>query len=156
MSYSGKHDCCLREQRIALETAAKSFADIYDSIERLLRNMKNAQDCFEEAENEIKMNEEKFAQYIANSKIISDTTKDNFKECIEKYDTLIIDFYADWCGPCKMVARDIFPQKIAGDYFNREFVNIKIDMEKANKWIANGAQPTDTVKVLLKKSGITE
>ncbi len=29
---------------------------------------------------------------------------------------------------------------------------IKIDMEKANNWIANGAQPTDTVKVLLKKA----
>ena len=27
---------------------------------------------------------------------------------------------------------------------------VKIDMEKAQKWIANGAQPTDTVKKLLK------
>ena len=31
---------------------------------------------------------------------------------------------------------------------------VKIDMEKANKWIANGAQPTDTVRALLKKSEI--
>ena len=31
---------------------------------------------------------------------------------------------------------------------------INIDSEKAAKWIANGAQPTDTVKDLLKKSGI--
>ncbi len=31
-------------------------------------------------------------------------------------------------------------------------VTVKIDMEKANNWIANGAQPTDTVKVLLKKA----
>ena len=31
---------------------------------------------------------------------------------------------------------------------------IKIDAEKAKKWIANGAQPTDTVRVLLKKSEI--
>ena len=30
---------------------------------------------------------------------------------------------------------------------------IKIDSEKAKKWISNGAQPTDTVKALLKKSG---
>lgn len=29
---------------------------------------------------------------------------------------------------------------------------IKIDMEKAEKWIKNGAQPTDTVKVLLNKA----
>ena len=31
---------------------------------------------------------------------------------------------------------------------------IKIDLEKAKNWIANGAQPTDTVKVLLKKAGL--
>ena len=35
-------------------------------------------------------------------------------------------------------------------------VEIKIDSEKANKWISNGAQPTETVKSLLKKAGITE
>ena len=31
---------------------------------------------------------------------------------------------------------------------------VKIDAEKAKQWIANGAQPTDTVKVLLKKQQI--
>ena len=30
---------------------------------------------------------------------------------------------------------------------------IKIDAEKAKKWIANGAQPTETVRSILKKSG---
>ena len=30
---------------------------------------------------------------------------------------------------------------------------VKIDAEKAQKWIANGAHPTDTVKALLKKNG---
>ena len=35
-------------------------------------------------------------------------------------------------------------------------VDIKIDPEKAKKWIANGAQPTETVRSLLKKAGITE
>lgn len=33
---------------------------------------------------------------------------------------------------------------------------IKIDADKAKAWIANGAQPTDTVKALLKKSGIVD
>jgi len=37
-----------------------------------------------------------------------------------------------------------------------EPADIKIDAEKAKKWLGNGAQPTDTVKVLLKKSGITQ
>ena len=33
---------------------------------------------------------------------------------------------------------------------------IKIDADEAKKWLANGAQPTDTVKALLKKSNIIE
>lgn len=33
---------------------------------------------------------------------------------------------------------------------------IKIDAEAAKKWLANGAQPTDTVKALLKKSNIID
>jgi small subunit ribosomal protein S16 len=33
---------------------------------------------------------------------------------------------------------------------------IKIDAEKAQKWLNDGAQPTDTVKALFKKSGILE
>ena len=35
-------------------------------------------------------------------------------------------------------------------------VDIKIDAEKAKKWLGNGAQPTETVKALLKKSGIVD
>ena len=31
---------------------------------------------------------------------------------------------------------------------------VKIDGDKAKQWIANGAQPTDTVKALLKKNGV--
>jgi small subunit ribosomal protein S16 len=31
---------------------------------------------------------------------------------------------------------------------------IKIDKEAAEKWLSNGAQPTDTVRALLKKSGV--
>ncbi len=33
---------------------------------------------------------------------------------------------------------------------------VKIDAEKAKKWISNGAQPTDTVRDLLKKSGVLD
>ncbi len=31
---------------------------------------------------------------------------------------------------------------------------VSVDGEKAKKWIANGAQPTDTVKSILKKNGV--
>ncbi len=41
-------------------------------------------------------------------------------------------------------------------YYNplEEPAEVKIDVEKAKKWIANGAQPTDTVKDLLKQAGV--
>ena len=41
-------------------------------------------------------------------------------------------------------------------YYNpmTEPATIKIDEEKAQKWLANGAQPTDTAKALLKKIGV--
>ena len=35
-------------------------------------------------------------------------------------------------------------------------VDIKIDVEKAKAWVEKGAQPTETVKTLLKKAGVTE
>ncbi len=35
-------------------------------------------------------------------------------------------------------------------------VELKVDKEKAQQWIKNGAQPTDTVRALLKKSGAIE
>ncbi len=36
----------------------------------------------------------------------------------------------------------------------KEPADIKVDVEKAQQWIKNGAQPTDTVKAILKKSGV--
>lgn len=41
-------------------------------------------------------------------------------------------------------------------YYNpaKDPAEVKIDADKAKTWIANGAQPTDTVKALLKKEGV--
>ncbi len=43
-------------------------------------------------------------------------------------------------------------------YYNpiSEPVELKVDVEKARNWMKNGAQPTDTVRGLLKKSGAIE
>jgi len=41
-----------------------------------------------------------------------------------------VDVYTTWCGPCKILATQIFPQKEAGDKYNTLFVNYRIDAEK--------------------------
>ena len=41
-------------------------------------------------------------------------------------------------------------------FFNPRTDEIKINAEKAQTWLKNGAQPTETVKSLLKKSGIVD
>lgn len=43
---------------------------------------------------------------------------------------VFIDFYTEWCGPCRMMANDVFPQKEVGDFMNERFVSVKIDAEK--------------------------
>ena len=43
---------------------------------------------------------------------------------------IFLDCYTSWCGPCKMMANDVFTLEAAGEYFNKNFVCVKIDMEK--------------------------
>ncbi|RXQ95553.1 thioredoxin [Ancylomarina salipaludis] len=43
---------------------------------------------------------------------------------------IFVDCYTSWCGPCKMMAKDVFTQDHVADYFNANFVNYKLDMEK--------------------------
>lgn len=43
---------------------------------------------------------------------------------------IFIDAYASWCGPCKWMAKYIFPVKEVGDLFNKNYINAKFDMEK--------------------------
>lgn len=49
----------------------------------------------------------------------------------KKEDKLIfLDAYAVWCGPCKMMDRTTFKDEEVGEVFNKNFINVKIDMEK--------------------------
>jgi len=60
--------------------------------------------------------------------------KGTWKEAIEeakKDDKLVfVDAYAKWCGPCKKMAKNVFTKAEVGDFFNKNFVNLKLDMEE--------------------------
>src|ERR1700732_4317180 len=46
---------------------------------------------------------------------------------------IFMDCYATWCGPCKWMNAQIFPQKEVGDFFNSHFVNVAIQMDRTPK-----------------------
>lgn len=43
---------------------------------------------------------------------------------------LFVDCFTTWCGPCKDMANNVFPQEKVGDFFNKNFVNVKIQFDK--------------------------
>ena len=93
-----------------------------------------------------------------------------WSEALEKAkaeDKLIfVDAYASWCGPCKRMSSQVFPDPKSGEFYNSSFVCLKIDMEKpenadfADKYPV-GSYPTlmfidQNGKVVMKEVGYRE
>lgn len=59
---------------------------------------------------------------------------DNWEEILrrsgEEEKLIFLDAFASWCGPCKKMARDVFTDPKVGEFYNENFINAKIDMEK--------------------------
>ncbi|MEP7195293.1 MAG: DUF255 domain-containing protein [Saprospiraceae bacterium] len=74
-----------------------------------------------------------------------------FKEALDlakSQDKLIfMDAFTSWCGPCKRMSAYTFPDPKVGEYYNTNFINIKVDMEKEEgpalaKTYSVGSYPT--------------
>ncbi len=55
---------------------------------------------------------------------------DALKKAKTEKKLIFLDAYTTWCGPCKMMTRNVFPDAEVGSYYNTHFVNVKMDMEK--------------------------
>ncbi|MCE2788554.1 MAG: thioredoxin family protein [Saprospiraceae bacterium] len=60
------------------------------------------------------------------------TWKDALAKAKAEDKLLFVDAFAKWCGPCKSMAKNVFTQEKVGEYFNTNFVNLKLDMEETD------------------------
>jgi len=73
---------------------------------------------------------------------------DNFQNMVSKGVTLV-DFYADWCGPCRMIAPIV--EELANEFNGKAKIG-KLDIEKAQSTTAN-FQVTSIPTLILFKDG---
>jgi len=58
----------------------------------------------------------------------------SFEEALEKArqedKAVFVDAYTTWCGPCKRMSKYVFTEAKVGEYYNSNFINVKLNMEK--------------------------
>lgn len=84
-------------------------------------------------------NRPEVANAIGNDEKANIETQVNFIEnswtnAVEKakkeHKYIFVDAYAVWCGPCKLLKATTFKDSKVAEYFNKNFVNLSLDMEK--------------------------
>ncbi len=69
-----------------------------------------------------------FAQGI---KFETGTWEEVLAKSKEENKIIFVDVFTQWCGPCKNVAKNVFPLKEMGDVYNKQFINFQIDAESS-------------------------
>lgn len=65
----------------------------------------------------------------AQMNLFKGTFEEAMKKAQEEKKELFVDFFTTWCGPCKMMAEQVFPQVEVGEYFNTRFICVQVDAE---------------------------
>jgi thioredoxin-related protein len=60
---------------------------------------------------------------------------------------IFVDCFTTWCGPCKAMSKNIFPLEEVGNFYNKNFINVKIqldttknDNDDVKSWFAAGKE----------------
>jgi thioredoxin 1 len=61
---------------------------------------------------------------------IEDDWNEALKQAAKQNKYIFVDAYATWCGPCKMLKNTTFKDSKAAGFYNKNFINVAIDMEK--------------------------
>ena len=56
--------------------------------------------------------------------------EDALTKAKEENKLIFIDCYTTWCAPCKKMAKYVFTQEEVYSFFNENYINVKMDMEK--------------------------
>ncbi|HRP33820.1 MAG TPA: thioredoxin family protein [Agriterribacter sp.] len=82
------------------------------------------------------------------------TWKDVKQKAKNKSKYIFIDAYTTWCGPCKYMSKNIFPQKEVGDFFNENFISIALQIDTTKndnkiikRWYKDAAMISDIYKI---------
>ena len=72
--------------------------------------------CETNKENEINFKNESFQKLLSKAK--------------QQNKLIFIDCYTSWCAPCKWMDKNVFNKKEVANFYNENFINLKLDMEK--------------------------
>ena len=60
--------------------------------------------------------------YAQGISFFSGSWSDVLAEAKQKKKVVFVDIYTEWCGPCKLMEKNIFPDEQVGKYYNANFI----------------------------------